>query len=228
MTPRDTRRLIRMEHRQRKIELMEAVTCLALAAGLILCFCINAKVEALQEEETPPQVSVDTPTEEKPVKTAENAQKEQVLPDGVVEISEPKLKSEPLPELETVTAPTPRYDATEAELAIVARVVHSEAVGEGFDGMALVAQCVLNTCEATGKRPDEVVLEPKQYADPAKTASEEVIAAVEAVFVDGYQVTEEPIRFFYAPARCTSSWHENNLDYVGTWGGHRFFKVIGT
>ena len=225
MTPRDTRRLIRMEHRQRKIELMEAVTCLALAAGLVLCFCINAKVEALQATETPSPATVDTPVEKKPVKTAENAQNEQTHPDvEVVEIGEPMLSTELLPEPE----PAPRYDATEAELAIVARVVHSEAVGEGFDGMALVAQCVLNTCEATGKRPDEVVLEPKQYAAPAEAASEEAIAAVEAVFVDGYQVTEEPIRFFYAPARCSSAWHENNLDYVGTWGGHRFFKVMGT
>lgn len=227
MTPRDTRRLIRMEHRQRKIELMEGITCLAIVAGLILCFCINAKVEALQERETTPPATVDTPAEEKPVKTPEIVQNGQDLPDGVVEIGEPRISAKPMPEPEPEPTTAPRYDATEAELAIVSRVVHSEAVGEGFDGMALVAQCILNTCEATGKRPDEVVLEPKQYADPAKTASEEVKAAVEAVFLEGYTVTDEPIRFFYAPARCYSAWHENNLEYVGTWGGHKFFKVRG-
>ena len=119
----------------------------------------------------------------------------------------------------------PRYEITQEELELVARVVHAEAAGEGYDGMALVAQCILNTAEATGKRPDEVVLEPKQYATPAKEASEEVKAAVEAVFLDGYTVTEEPVRYFYAPARCESKWHETALDFVLEHGGHRFFKI---
>lgn len=231
MTPREAKRLRRMEHRQRKMELIETITCAALITGIILCAHINAKVEALQAPQTTTPAAVDTPVEKKPAQEAENGQNDQTLPDGVVEIGEPRLACvvlpAPEPEPEPEPAPAPRYDATEAELAIVARVVTAEAQGEGFDGMALVAQCVLNTAEATGKRPDEVVTEPGQYAAPAKQASAEVIAAVEAVFVDGYQVTTEPIRFFYAPARCYSSWHENKLEYVGTWGGHKFFKVKG-
>ena len=118
----------------------------------------------------------------------------------------------------------PRYDITQAELDLVARVVHAEAVGEGYDGQALVAQCILNTAEATGMRPDEVVLEPKQYAAPAEEASDEVWEAVEAVFLDGYEVTAEPVRYFYAPARVESQWHETALDFVLEHGGHRFFK----
>lgn len=120
--------------------------------------------------------------------------------------------------------PAPRYDITQEELALVARVVHAEAAGEGYDGQALVAQCILNTAEATGMRPDEVVLEPKQYAAPAKEASKEVTEAVKAVFLDGYQVTTEPVRYFYAPARCKSEWHETALNFVLEHGGHRFFK----
>lgn len=127
-------------------------------------------------------------------------------------------------ELEIAVEEKVRYELTDAELDIVARVVHAEAQGEGYDGQALVAQCILNTAEATGKRPDAVVLEPKQYATPAAEASEEVIEAVKAVFLDGYEVTDEPVRYFYAPARCASEWHENNLEYVLTHGGHRFFK----
>ena len=123
---------------------------------------------------------------------------------------------------EIITAP--RYDATADELLTVARVVHSEACGEGFDGQALVAQCILNTAEATGMRPDEVVLAKGQYASPAKEPSEEVYAAVEAVFLQGYTVTDEKIRYFYSPANTYSAWHENNLDYVLTHGGHKFFK----
>jgi spore germination cell wall hydrolase CwlJ-like protein len=118
----------------------------------------------------------------------------------------------------------PRYEITPEELDLVARVVHAEAAGEGYDGQALVAQCILNTAEATGKRPDEVVLEPKQYAAPAKEASDEVKEAVTAVFLDGYEVTAEPVRYFYAPARIESEWHETALDFVLEHGGHRFFK----
>ncbi len=133
---------------------------------------------------------------------------------------ETKETSEPLLVEEWV----PRYEITPEELDLVARVVHAEAVGEGHDGQALVAQCILNTAEATGKRPDEVVLEPKQYAAPAKEASDEVKEAVTAVFLDGYEVTAEPVRYFYAPARIESEWHETALDFVLEHGGHRFFK----
>ena len=116
----------------------------------------------------------------------------------------------------------PRYDITEEEFDLIARVVHAEAQGEGFEGQALVAQCILNTAEATGQRPGEVVLAPKQYAAPAPEASEEVKAAVRAVFVDGFQVTSEPIRWFYAYKRCTSEWHESKT-HVLTYKNHKFF-----
>ena len=133
---------------------------------------------------------------------------------------ETKETSEPVP----VEKWVPRYEITPEELALVARVVHAEAVGEGHDGQALVAQCILNTAEATGMRPDEVVLAPKQYAAPAAEASDEVVAAVTAVFLDGYEVTTEPIRYFYAPDRVESVWHETSLEFVLEHGGHRFFK----
>lgn len=138
----------------------------------------------------------------------------------VLSSQEEKAPTAPL----NVEEPAPRYDITQEELDLVARVVHAEAVGEGYDGQALVAQCVLNTAEATGMRPDEVVLEPKQYAAPAKEAGDEVMEAVKAVFLDGYEVTAEPVRYFYAPARCESKWHETALEFVLEHGGHRFFK----
>lgn len=220
MTPKEERRIKRIEKHLRKIDLMEAITITVLVAAIVLLAYFNLKVEAMQAPEMETPAAVDTQAEEKAGQTAENGKNEQSAPAvHWIRAGEPRLSAEP--------EPAPRYDATEAELDIVARVVHSEAQGEGFDGMALVAQCVLNTCEATGQRPDEVVTEPGQYADQAETASAEAVAAVEAVFLDGYQVTTEPIRFFYAPARCYSAWHENSLEYVGTWGGHRFFKVKG-
>lgn len=127
---------------------------------------------------------------------------------------------QPMPE---IIVPEVRYALTDAERDLVERVVMAEAGGEGFDGQRLVAQCILNTAEATDMRPDEVVTAPNQYAAPAEHASEMVKDAVSAVFDDGDMVTDEPIRWFYAPRYVYSAWHENKA-FVLEYGGHRFFK----
>lgn len=135
---------------------------------------------------------------------------------------------EPMPEVDVseVESTTPRYALTVSERDIVERVVMAEAGGEGFDGQRLVAQCILNTAEAMDLRPDAVVLAPNQYASPAAEASQEVKDAVSAVFDDGDMVTDEPIRFFYAPKYIYSAWHESK-EFVLEHGGHRFFKEAG-
>lgn len=132
---------------------------------------------------------------------------------------------EPMPEVDVseLETTTPRYALTVSERDIVERVVMAEAGGEGFDGQRLVAQCILNTAEAMDMRPDEVVTAPNQYAAPAEHASEMVMDAVSAVFDDGDMVTDEPIRWFYAPKYVYSSWHESK-EFVLEHGGHRFFK----
>ena len=118
-----------------------------------------------------------------------------------------------------------RYQLTDEERAIVEAVVAAESRGEDFDGQALVALCILNTAEALGKRPDQVVLTPNQYAKPAYEYRQMVSDAVSAVFDHGYEVTTEPIRFFYSYKRKYSSWHENKLVFVLEHGGHRYFKL---
>ena len=194
MTPSEKRYRTRMERRMRRVELYAMVVIVL--AVLTAGVAVWHIVESAAPQETPQEEARDFSPQE------ENA------------------PTEPLNAEETA----PRYEITPAELELVARVVHAEAAGEGHDGQVLVAQCILNTAEATGKRPDEVVLEPKQYAAPAKEASDEVKEAITAVFLDGYEVTAEPVRYFYAPARCESEWHETALDFVLEHGGHRFFK----
>lgn len=145
----------------------------------------------------------------------------------------PIIESEPEPELPTIDLstdttdipPSKRYSLTPEERAIVEAVVAAESGYESFEGQVLVAQCILNTAEARGMRPDEVVLEPKQYATPNYDLAYLVVDAVSAVFDDGYTVTDEPVRFFYAPKYCNSAWHENSLTFVLEVGGHRFFKL---
>ena len=131
---------------------------------------------------------------------------------------EPMLEVD-VSEMETTAT---RYGLTDAERDIVERVVMAEAGGEGFDGQRLVAQCILNTAEAMDLRPDEVVTAPNQYASPANEASQEVKEAVSAVFDDGDMVTDEPIRWFYAPRYVDSAWHKSKR-YVLTYQNHKFF-----
>lgn len=124
---------------------------------------------------------------------------------------------------ETVLQSTARYELTAAERDTVERVVMAEAGAEPYEGQIAVAQCILNACELESKRPDEIVIE-YQYTDKRPDPTDEVKAAVSAVFDYGETVTDAEILYFYAPELCESEWHESQ-SYVMTVGGHRFFEV---
>lgn len=119
---------------------------------------------------------------------------------------------------------TVRYALTAAERDTVERVVMAEAGAEPFEGQIAVAQCILNACELEDMRPDEIVIE-YQYTDNRPDPTDEVKAAVSAVFDCGETVTDAEILYFYAPALCESEWHETQK-YVMTIGGHRFFEEV--
>ena len=122
-----------------------------------------------------------------------------------------------------------RYAITDYERAVVERVVAAESRKQPLNGQIAVAQCVLNTAEAENMRPDEVVLQPNQYAPPAppELVTDSVKQAVSAVFDEGIEVIDEPIRFFYAPKFSPGTWHEANLEHVITIQDHKFFKIKG-
>jgi len=120
------------------------------------------------------------------------------------------------------------YGMTSDEWYTVHCVVTAEAHGESFLGMMAVAQCIRETAEARNMTPYEVATEVingvPQYAPPADFSTADIREACEAVFWDGACAVDEPIQYFYAPAKCDSEWHETALVYVCTIGGHRFFK----
>lgn len=126
------------------------------------------------------------------------------------------------PEQSTVLQSTARYALTAAERDTVERVVMAEAGAEPYEGQIAVAQCILNACEREDVRPDEIVVE-YQYTDNRPEPTDEVKAAVSAVFDCGETVTDAEILYFYAPELCDSEWHESQ-EYVMTIGGHRFFE----
>lgn len=114
-----------------------------------------------------------------------------------------------------------RYDLTDEERLIVCQVVQAEAGGEPYAGMVAVAQCILQSCEDDGIRPD-VAVRKYGYTKTRPEPSQDAINAVQAVFDFGHVATTEPIKYFYAPDRTTSRWHESQI-YVMTINGHRFF-----
>lgn len=117
-----------------------------------------------------------------------------------------------------------RYDLTDAERWEIASVVTAEAGGEPYAGKMAVAQCILQACEDDGIRPTEAVVK-YSYAKGRPEPSKEALEAVAAVFDLGQVVTNEPIKYFYAPKRCTSEFHESQ-EYVMTINNHKFFAEV--
>ena len=121
---------------------------------------------------------------------------------------------------------TLRYELTDAERWEIASVVEAEAGAECFAGKEAVAQCILQACEDDGIRPTEAV-QKYRYTKKRPEPSKESLLAVSAIFDFGWAATSEPIKYFYAPGRTTSDWHESQI-YVVTIGGHRFFREEGS
>lgn len=122
----------------------------------------------------------------------------------------------------TTEAPAAYYPMTDEERMVVEQVVMAEAGGESYEGQMAVAQCILNACFKRDMRPIEAI-ENGGYTSYRPDPSESVKEAVEAVFGCGEKVVTDETIYFYAPALCTSEWHESQV-YTCTIGGHRFFE----
>jgi len=123
---------------------------------------------------------------------------------------------------EPAPASTVRYALTDAERDVIERVVMAESGAENRLGQMAVAWCILNACELEDIRPDEIVIAYRYTSwRPEPTAA--VKEAVAAVFDRGEQVVDGVILYFYNPAMCRSTWHEEQT-YVLTIQNHRFFR----
>ena len=195
------------------------IICILLLVAA-MAFALYAE-EPTEIDMTPVSLQEETPEPEPTIESEDTPQPETTAPEAKSVVSEAQ-PIEPIHE-----QPYIRYQLTESERAIVERVVMAESGNQHLNGQIAIAQCILNTAEAKGMRPDAVVLAPKQYAKPASagSVSYSVKQAVSAVFDHGITVTDEPIRYFYAPKYCSGSWHESALTYVITIGDHKFFKA---
>lgn len=120
------------------------------------------------------------------------------------------------------TVSSTKYSLTDSERQLIEQTVANEAEGEPYQGQMAVAQCMLDTCLASGEKPAQVVVKGQYAVDGHQKITDSVKKAVSAVFDEGKRAVDAPIRYFYQPELCKSGWHES-LKYITTIGHHKFF-----
>ncbi len=169
------------------------VTVVALLAILSGCNEV-AEVPTVMES---PSVEV-TPT---PTVTVEVVESEPI-------VDEP-IESEPV------------FYLSEYERWVAECIVMGESGSESYEGQVLVTQCILNACLKDRIMPSTARVRYK-YSGWNESPTDSVKKAVSAVFDDGYQITNEPILYFYAPKYSAGYFH-NTQKFITQVGGHRFF-----
>lgn len=116
-----------------------------------------------------------------------------------------------------------KWELTDEEVELIARVVMSVARGEQQVVQQAVVQCIRTSCEDLGLTVVEAI---DQYGWPVYCevpADAQVYAAIEDV-VNGFPAIDTDIHFCYNPGIQTGEWHESQL-FVAEIGSLRFFKI---
>lgn len=113
---------------------------------------------------------------------------------------------------------------TDSDRDTLERLVMGEAGGEGYIGAALVAQCIRDTMVYKGASSVEQVRTGYGYSGSlSREPNETVKKACAYIFDQGGMAVKHKVFYFYAPALCTSTWHESQ-HFVVEHHGHRFFS----
>ncbi|MBE6737173.1 MAG: hypothetical protein E7566_00755 [Ruminococcaceae bacterium] len=112
---------------------------------------------------------------------------------------------------------------TDYDRDILERLVMGEAGGEGFIGCCLVAQAIRDTMISDGyKSVESLRTSMGYYGSLYVTPNEDALNAVKFIFDEGGAAVQHNIVYFYAPAICTSGFHESQ-EFVVAHNSHRFF-----
>ena len=103
------------------------------------------------------------------------------------------------------------------------RLVFAEAGNEGFEGAALVAQCIRDAMVYKGFKTVPDVRNAMGYTTPSSnTPNEDTLRAVRYIFDDGGMAVKHRVYYFYAFNKVSSEFHESQL-FVTQYKNHRFF-----
>ncbi len=127
-----------------------------------------------------------------------------------------------------IANPDPNYISYSVELTdydrdVLEHLVMGEAGGEGYIGACLVAQAIRDTLVRDGYKSVEHLRNSMgYYGSLYNTPNQNVLDAVEFIFDEGGAAVQHHIVYFYAPAICTSGFHESQ-EFVVEYNSHRFF-----
>ena len=109
---------------------------------------------------------------------------------------------------------------------ILEHLVMGEAGNQGYEGAALVAQCIRDTMVYDGISSVEQVRTQYKYSGSLNIEpNQDVLNAVKFIFDDGGIAVKHRVQYFYAPRICSGDWHETQ-DFVIEHGGHKFLSLI--
>ena len=113
----------------------------------------------------------------------------------------------------------------DADRDITERIIMGEAGSQGFDGMALVAQCIRDTyiCGSYSSMK-QLLVQNGYYGSTSITPSQTAKDVVSYIFDQGGSAVQHSIRVFYASNLCSSPWHEDQ-EYVCSYGYVRYFDM---
>lgn len=112
---------------------------------------------------------------------------------------------------------------TDYDRDILERLVMGEAGGEGYIGCCLVAQAIRDTMIIDGYKSVESLRKSMgYYGSLYKTPNQDALNAVKFIFDEGGAAVQHNIIYFYAPAICSSGFHESQ-EFVVAHNSHRFF-----
>lgn len=124
---------------------------------------------------------------------------------------------------EHIYVPTPSESSlTPEERAAIECVVEGEARGSSYESKVWVATCIYNSMNKYQTNALNVISSGGYYGYN-EDVQPDTRAAVYRVF-DLQSPVHPRVQYFYAPALCTSEWHES-LTFVKEIGGHRFFET---
>lgn len=104
------------------------------------------------------------------------------------------------------------------------RILMGEAGGEGYIGMALVAQCIRDTyVNGNYSSIAQLLKQNGYYGSTSMSGSSTAKEVVNYIFDQGGSAVQHNIRIFYATNMCSSSWHEAQ-DFVVQYNYVRFFN----
>ena len=130
--------------------------------------------------------------------------------------------------LMSIKNPDPSYTSysislSDSDRAAAERIIMGEAGSMGYNGMALVAQCLRDAYVTHGYSSiSETISSYGYYASMSQTPSSTCKEVVRYIFDQGGAAVQHRILVFYASDVCSSSWHESQ-NYIVSCGSVRFF-----